>query len=92
MSNKVLIIVGDATETLDTMYPFYRLQEGGYEPVAEVLFIQDSEKTSGKILALIRNNPHLTIPELAAALSMTYRSVERRSQLPWGTGRSYKTL
>jgi len=30
---KVLIIIGDATETLDTMYPYYRLIEGGYEPV-----------------------------------------------------------
>jgi len=33
MSKKVLIIIGDASETLDTMYPIYRLQEGGYEPV-----------------------------------------------------------
>ncbi|MHC2069858.1 DJ-1/PfpI family protein [Bremerella sp. T1] len=33
MSEKVLIIVGDASETLDTLYPYYRLQEGGYEPV-----------------------------------------------------------
>jgi len=31
--NKVLIIVGDASETLDTLYPFYRLQEDGYEPI-----------------------------------------------------------
>jgi protease I len=31
--DKVLIIVGDATETVDTLYPFYRLQEGGYQPV-----------------------------------------------------------
>jgi len=31
--NKVLIIVGDATETVDTLYPFYRLIEGGYQPV-----------------------------------------------------------
>jgi protease I len=31
--NKVLIIVGDASETLDTLYPFYRLQEDGFEPV-----------------------------------------------------------
>ena len=30
---KVLIIVGDASETVDTLYPFYRLQEGGYQPV-----------------------------------------------------------
>ncbi|UUO06096.1 DJ-1/PfpI family protein [Blastopirellula sp. J2-11] len=33
MSNKVLIIIGDASETLDTLYPYYRLQEGGYHPV-----------------------------------------------------------
>ena len=33
MSNKVLIIVGDASETLDTLYPYYRLQEEGFEPV-----------------------------------------------------------
>lgn len=31
--DKVLIIVGDATETVDTLYPFYRLQEDSFEPV-----------------------------------------------------------
>ena len=30
---QVLIIIGDATETLDTMYPYYRLQEAGFAPV-----------------------------------------------------------
>lgn len=30
---KVLIIVGDACETMDTMYPYYRLQEADFEPV-----------------------------------------------------------
>ncbi|MDA0591179.1 MAG: DJ-1/PfpI family protein [Planctomycetota bacterium] len=30
---KVLIIIGDATETLDTMYPYYRLIEAGFQPV-----------------------------------------------------------
>jgi protease I len=30
---QVLIIIGDASETLDTMYPYYRLQEAGIEPV-----------------------------------------------------------
>lgn len=30
---KVLIIVGDATETVDTLYPYYRLQEDGFKPV-----------------------------------------------------------
>ncbi len=33
MKPKVLIIIGDAAETLDTMYPYYRLIEGGYQPV-----------------------------------------------------------
>lgn len=32
-TNKVLIVVGDATETVDTLYPYYRLQEDGFEPV-----------------------------------------------------------
>ena len=31
--NKVLLIVGEATETVDTLYPYYRLQEDGFEPV-----------------------------------------------------------
>lgn len=30
---KVLIIVGDATEVLDTMYPYFRVAEEGFEPV-----------------------------------------------------------
>ncbi|MFM9195331.1 MAG: DJ-1/PfpI family protein [Planctomycetia bacterium] len=29
----VLIVVGDATETVDTLYPYYRLQEAGFRPV-----------------------------------------------------------
>ncbi len=33
MEHKVLIIVGDASETMDTLYPFYRLIEGGFRPV-----------------------------------------------------------
>ena len=32
-SQNVLIIIGDASETLDTMYPYYRLQEAGFQPV-----------------------------------------------------------
>lgn len=31
--HEVLIIVGDATETMDTMYPYYRLIEAGFRPV-----------------------------------------------------------
>src|SRR3972149_1705450 len=32
-TSKVLIVVGDASETLDTLYPYYRLQESGFEPI-----------------------------------------------------------
>jgi len=31
--DKVLIVIGDASETLDTMYPYYRLQESGFKPI-----------------------------------------------------------
>ncbi len=30
---QVLIVIGDASEVLDTMYPYYRLQEEGFRPV-----------------------------------------------------------
>jgi protease I len=33
LQHKVLIIVGDASETLDTLYPYYRLQESRFLPV-----------------------------------------------------------
>lgn len=33
MSYPVLITVGDATETVDTLYPYYRLREAGFTPV-----------------------------------------------------------
>lgn len=32
-AKQVLIVVGDATETIDTMYPYYRLIEAGFQPV-----------------------------------------------------------
>ncbi|MEM9702138.1 MAG: DJ-1/PfpI family protein [Planctomycetota bacterium] len=32
-SPPVLIVVGDASETLDTLYPYHRLIEAGYQPV-----------------------------------------------------------
>src|SRR6186713_592652 len=30
---KVLIVIGDAAEAMDTLYPFFRLKEDGYEAV-----------------------------------------------------------
>lgn len=32
-AHRVLIVVGDASETVDTLYPYYRLQEAGFLPV-----------------------------------------------------------
>jgi protease I len=29
--NKILLVIGDAAEVLDTMYPLFRLREAGYE-------------------------------------------------------------
>jgi len=37
-------------------------------------------KTSGKILAICRGNPSVTIPELALMLGITERSVQRNMQ------------
>jgi protease I len=33
VSHKVLFPIGDATETVDTLYPYYRVQEEGFEAV-----------------------------------------------------------
>ncbi len=33
VQQKVLIIIGDASETMDTLYPIYRLQESGFRPI-----------------------------------------------------------
>ena len=32
-AGRILIPIGDATEALDTLYPFFRVQEDGYEVV-----------------------------------------------------------
>ena len=36
---KVLLVIGDAAEALDTMYPFFRIKEGGYEAVRDLAMI-----------------------------------------------------
>ncbi len=40
-----------------------------------------SGKMSGKILAYIMDNPHITIPKLAALLNVTERTIERNLQV-----------
>ena len=46
----VLIVVGDASETVDTLYPIYRLQEAGLRPVV----IAPEQKTYQMVLHEIR--------------------------------------
>ena len=43
---EVLIIVGDASETLDTMYPYYRLIEAGFKPIVAA----PEKRRSGMVL------------------------------------------
>ena len=31
--DKILIVIGDAAEAMDTLYPYYRVQEEGFESV-----------------------------------------------------------
>jgi ATP-dependent DNA helicase RecG len=38
------------------------------------------EKTSGKIIAFIQENPQITIPELANLIQVSERSIERNIQ------------
>ena len=52
--------------------------EGGFVVLTLNLPIKKtSEKTSEKILSALRNNPQLTIAELADSLGVTTRTVER---------------
>ena len=44
-SKKVLVVVGDASETMDTLYPIFRLQEAQFEPVVAVW---DSQENTAK--------------------------------------------
>lgn len=41
---------------------------------------EDVGKTSGRILELIKNNPEITIPELASGIGVSERSIERNIQ------------
>ncbi len=54
--SEVLIVVGDATETVDTLYPYYRLQEAGFQPV---------------VAAPQRKRYHMVLHELAAGWEVT---------------------
>jgi protease I len=49
-NGEVLIVVGDASETVDTLYPYFRLQEAGFRPVV----IAPERKTYQMVLHEVR--------------------------------------
>ena len=53
--SQVLIIIGDATETVDTLYPYYRLIESGFQPV-----VAAPEKRRYQMVPV--SYTHLTLP------------------------------
>ena len=53
---KVLIVVGDASETMDTLYPYYRLQEAQFQPV----FAAPEMRTSQMVLHKVKSGWTIT--------------------------------
>jgi len=47
------------------------------KPVGELTLVIRSPKTSGKILAALKEDGYLTIPDLASMIGVTNRSIER---------------
>ena len=47
------------------------------KPVGEITLVAKPPKTSGKILDILKQEEHLTIPELARLIGVTERSIER---------------
>jgi len=78
--------IGEAFEQYGLKAPKFGNFQHGFRVVVYADTATDidrtSGKTSGKILAYIRENPDITIPELSLLLEITERSVERNiSQL-----------
>ncbi|OED37646.1 hypothetical protein AB833_22865 [Chromatiales bacterium (ex Bugula neritina AB1)] len=46
--------------------------------VSPMVVDQMSGKTPGKILAILRDDAHTTIPEMASAIGVTERTIERK--------------
>ena len=47
------------------------------KPVGELTLVAGPPKTLGKILDILKQEEHLTIPELARLIGVTERSIER---------------
>ena len=61
-------------------------QKGAVESAVKSA-VETTQKTSGKIIQAIRNNNHVTIPEMAEQFGITERSIERNIQKLRESGR-----
>ena len=68
--------LADADRLADST-PFIEFMLQALQDAMKEVLLKTSGKTSGKILALLRENPLSTIPELALSIGVTERSVER---------------
>lgn len=74
--------IREAFEHYGLKTPKFENFQHGFRVIVYAERLADTGKTSGKIIAYIRDNPDITIPELARLLEITERSVERNiSQL-----------
>ncbi|SEL99312.1 ATP-binding protein [Parapedobacter koreensis] len=74
--------IREAFEQYGLKAPKFENFQHGFRVVVYAERATDTGKTSGKIIAYIRENPEITIPNLARLLGITERSVERNiSQL-----------
>ena len=67
--NEVLIIIGDASETVDTLYPYYRLQEDGFTPV--VAAPEKRRYKQQRMSELLKARKHNDVMTLLAIYSET---------------------
>jgi len=71
--------LADADNLADST-PFIEFMLQALHDAMTDVSLKTSRKTSGKMLALIRENSQMTIPELALVIGVTERSIERNLQ------------
>ncbi|GJM36573.1 MAG: hypothetical protein DHS20C18_55740 [Saprospiraceae bacterium] len=64
--------------------PTFSYDQSGFRIQFKDAVEKTSGKTSGKILALIKNDAKITIPELSEKIGVTERTIERNLQKIYG--------
>ena len=78
---KALIVIGDASETLDTLYPYDRLQEAGIEPVViapEKRTYHDNGHFLAPWIKMLEDTSAPQIPQPCPSLFPRFPQVSRR--------------